>query len=340
MMKKLLLPLLCLLPFALSAMTIKDKLARAQTGDFVVTEQNKIYSILLVRNVSPTSIQFEEVSVPQNKINLKETSWKTWLDQKSPGHSSWMTYEIDFVQEALTEGYSFSQKQWLHLDESEYLLAKLLTLPLKKVPLSKQRKIGPPPRGDEADRRVVWVPPMAVNGQKQKNPKFDVYEGKWPKDDSYLSECTIVLYFDASNPEFPFPYWLEVSNGHYTFKLKTLDSGTGLQTQFTQVSLKPYCRFIKPIEQQKRSFILSVQSSANIKEFAVFAEDKTEKSTGRIAVPFKVKTSPRKGLYHLEIPKKSLKPLLTADHTYRLVLMPKKHPDIVLIAEDAFVWKP
>jgi hypothetical protein len=340
MLKKHLFTFICCLPLALQAFSIKDKLKSAHEGDFIVTHQNNIYSILLVRNISDHSIRLEEISVPQNEMNLLETSWRTWLEAKSPGHSSWTTYEIDFAQEALTDSYSFSQKQWLYLDDSDYLFAKLMSLPLKKVPVQERRRIGPAPQQGEPDRRQLWNPPMVLDGKKIKNATYEVYKGKWPKDDSTLSECSIILYFDTTNPTFPFPYWLEVTNGHYTFKLKTLDSGTDLKSPLANVSIQPLFRFVRPIEQTKRSFILAIQFSAKEKEFHVFAEDKADNTQERIPLPFSLKAGPKNGTYLLEIPKKKLNNLLRIDHKYRLLVMPKKQQHSILIAEDAFVWKP
>ena len=69
--------LLLFLPFAAPALTLKDKLLGAKEGDFIVTEQNKIYSLLIVREVLPSFIELEEISVPESHINLKETSWSS-----------------------------------------------------------------------------------------------------------------------------------------------------------------------------------------------------------------------------------------------------------------------
>ena len=60
-----------------------------------------------------------------------------------------------------------------------------------------------------------------------KNPKYEVYQTLWPKDDTPLSGKIIDLYFDAKACSV-FPFWIQVSNGNIDVILKTIDSGKGL----------------------------------------------------------------------------------------------------------------
>ena len=212
--------------------SLQDRLVRARVGDFIVTEQDKHYSLLFVRSLTQESIVLEEVSISQAKLNLKQIDWQGWLKQKAPGHTSWTLLEIDCKTGALIECFSYSKMGWLVLDEQEQFLTRLLTLPLSPVPKTARKKIGPPPSGGELDRRSIWNPPLVVEGKKRAKPSFEVWQTKWPADGTLLSLCTLQLYFSAENPAFPFPYWLEVQSPHYTFKMRTIDSGHGLTSPY------------------------------------------------------------------------------------------------------------
>ncbi len=332
--------LLFCLPIASHAVMLKDKLMSAHAGDFVVTEQNKIYSVLVVRNISQNSIELEEISVPAGSINLKKTTWRKWLDNKAPGNSSWMLYQINFIEEKLQESFSFSQNKWLYTDDTDYLLAKLLTLPLTPVPDSERRRIGPPPSDNEQDRRGLWNPPMVREGGKTKKPKYDVYSGRWPKDSSQLSECNILFYFDSENPSFPFPYWLELSNGYISLKLRTVDSGATLQSPLAQVTLPPHFNFAGPIHTIKEGLFLTLMTLSDDAIPQLYARDLDDSKSPLLLVDFKKTNTEQRGLVHFEVTKKTLSNRLKPGHTYQWILKSKSRPNMIVENKDHFVWKP
>ena len=332
--------LLLFLPFAAPALTLKDKLLGAKEGDFIVTEQNKIYSLLIVREVLPSFIELEEISVPESHINLKETSWSSWLAQGSPGHSSWMLYQIDFVEEKLQESYSFSQKQWLYVDDSDYLFAKLLTLSLTAVSDKEKRRIGPPPQDVEPDRRAIWDPPLTREGKKMKKPHYDVYRGQWPKDQSQLSACTILFYFDQERPSFPFPYWLELSNGYISLKLRAIDSGSGLHTPLAHTAPPPPFHFTGASQPIKEGLRLSLFTLPPAHNFQLFARNLTDPNSPPCAVEFQVKSAKQTGTVYLDIAKKDLTARLMSGHQYVWVLRSKSRPQQVIESPFSFHWKP
>jgi hypothetical protein len=95
------------------------------------------------------------------------------------------------------------------------------------IPKEMCRKIGPAPASrDEVDNRPLWKPNLIVNGKKQPNPQFIAFETNWPNDNTVLSQSRILLYF--SDNAFPFPFWTEISNGFYTLRVPTIDSGKNL----------------------------------------------------------------------------------------------------------------
>ncbi len=213
---------------ALSSFTLKEKIARSHSGDYIVTEQSNNVSVLVVRSVTENKLILEEITTPSDGANTAKISWKAWVESRAPGATSWSIYEIDLPHSKLTRSYSHLQKKWIKLDDSEYFFAKLLSLPLKKMPPSERKKIGPTPTGEERDYRKIWNPPQFVDGKKVDKPTFEVFKGVWGEDHSPLSRCPIELYFDQANPSFPFPYWMEVKSPHYAFKIRVIDSGTGL----------------------------------------------------------------------------------------------------------------
>lgn len=331
--------LLLLFPLASHALTLKDKLLQATVGDFVVTEQNKIYSILVVRNVSKDSIELEEISIPASNINLAKTSWRKWIDKKAPGSTSWMLYQIDFVEEKLTESYSFSQKKWLYADTTDYLLAKLLTLDLERISEKEQRRIGPPPADNEHDRRAVWKPKMIREGGRVKQPQFDVYSSKWPKDDSQLSECNILFYFDADHPSFPFPYWLELSNGYISLKLRTIDSGSTLETPLAHTPLPPHFNFSGPMQSLKEGQRLTLMTMSENPHLELFARDLTTTDTPLIPINYTLTPANHLRSIHFDIPKKLLSSTLTPGHKYQWIVRSKRRPSMSVESYDYFTWK-
>ena len=325
-------------PITSHALTLKDKLLQAHEGDFIVTEQNKIYSMLVVRDITEHSIELEEISIPANQINLKKTTWRKWLENNAPGSSSWMLYQIDFVEEKLKESYSFSQNKWLYADDTDYLLAKLLTLPLIPVSKKERRRIGPPPTDGDEDRRAVWNPQMVREGSKVKKPNYEVYRGKWPKDNSQLSECNILFYFDSETSGFPFPYWLELNNGYISLKLRTIDSGATLKTPLAHVALPPHFNFTGPVQSLEESLRLTLMSLNKNPKLELFARDLTDPEIPLQQVKYTVSDAQRAGIVHLDISKKVLSSRLISGHKYQWVLRSKYRPNMIVENRDSFTW--
>ena len=68
----------CFCYFNLEGLTFKDRLAKAQSGDYVVTQQNKLISLLIIKNISENILVLEEISLPQDKVDSK-ISWSKWV---------------------------------------------------------------------------------------------------------------------------------------------------------------------------------------------------------------------------------------------------------------------
>lgn len=205
--------------------TLADRFTFAKPGQYVVTEQNGTLSLLLIRDKVGKKLTLEEVTAPKIKLDPKSTNWQHWLNEKAPGCSSWIGYQIDLESGQLTESYSYLRGSFLYIDEKEHFFAKLLKLPLKEVPTDEKRKIGPQPNAEEPDFRADWSPPKL-----KKEQHFLSKKASWPKDGSALSQSSIELYFDADSDSSPFPYWTEISSSHYHLNLRAIAVGSQLHS--------------------------------------------------------------------------------------------------------------
>src|SRR3972149_10011712 len=103
------LTLFCLLGRAQAAMSLQEQLCRAEAGSYVVTEQDKNYSLLMIRAITSDTLLLEEISVPANQIDLSKYSWKSWLEKKAPGHNARAFYQINPATSTLEEAYSYTK---------------------------------------------------------------------------------------------------------------------------------------------------------------------------------------------------------------------------------------
>lgn len=220
-------------PLCFASSTLHNRLQNAAGGEFIVTESNKILTLLTYHPLQMKDrIMVEEISAPKNTISFPMI-WQNWIDNYAPGHHSWTLYEIDTSTGQLISCFSPSKKEWLPVSGESRILPQLLNLPLQEVSDCKRKRIGPPPPHLETeDYRPLWAPLLIYNGQIVKDVEFDVYETSWPSDNTPLSLAHITLYFHRQNSSFPFPYWVQIDNGLARAKLRILDSGTGLRSLF------------------------------------------------------------------------------------------------------------
>lgn len=206
------------------SITIKNRLEKAETGDYMVTISGKTYFLLLIEKKNEESIIISEIAIENEKIK-KNFSWEEWIKKNSPYNLSWHVYEIDLKNEKLKKCLSINDNKIINNDP---LILKLLKIPLSIISKEDRKKIGSPPLNNEKDRRSIWNPPMYVEQKKIKNAEFTVYKAKWPKDHSSLSGKIINIYFDKEE-KFPFPFWIEITTNHLDIILKTIDSGKNVK---------------------------------------------------------------------------------------------------------------
>ncbi len=320
------------------AVTAADRLADAKAGDFIVTEQDKNYSLLLLREKTSAAIVFEEISIPCHKIHLPGMNWEDWTALGAPGHTSWIQYEIDPRTLKLVECYSYSKKGWLYIEESEHFFSKLLSLKLTRVPVEERKKIGPAPVLGEPDRRPFWIPTLVIDSKKVKIP-CDILKASWPKDDTLLSSCTITLYFPSEEKSF-FPIRIEADNGHFKYSIRGIYKGKNLISPIKTSVPKRALKIIKSTEKTESQRVLKVKAPSYYESFSVFVFDASKPDRKIGPIPFSFEKDDEKELYTFRISTKDLFSFLSKNHRYKWVIQARGSAESVCESDDFFLWNP
>lgn len=209
---------------------LKENLGQAQPGDYLVTVQNKNYTILIIRNRDAEQLSIEEITMPISRVPNDAFSWRTWVEKGAPGHTCWVMYTIHLPTGTMQQIFSFTKNEWISIPQSQNFLSTLLNLRLKRVADKERKRIGPPPSSDSIDRRAYWQPRLVVDGKTIQGVAFNAWRTRWPKDGSDLSGKIIEVYVPKENDKYPsyFPYWLQISGIVGNAKVRIVDSGTRL----------------------------------------------------------------------------------------------------------------
>ena len=328
--------LLCAAPFLGADFRLKERLDKAKPGDYIVTEANKMISLLSVRSLTPNTLILEEISAPLQNMKQRPTSWSEWVKAKAPGHTSWSMIEIDLHTGQVLECYSFSRSAWVALSQKESLFATLITLPMKKVAPSNRRKIGPQPLDGEPDFRKIWNPPLVHEGQKLENVQFEVVETIWPQDDTELSGKEVCLYFDQEK-RFPFPFWVQVQTSHLTAALRTIDSGKNLPSIYRTFPRR-IPEFVGQPQKTDTGLRLSLKSPKYYRQFELFAIDVTSKEKQIFPITHSLVQGEEEFL-SLEIDHEELEHTLQSDHRYTWLLVPTGHSESYTESLKPYIWK-
>ena len=233
MAKTLLLILLLLTPIqGWSYLFLKERLALAKPGDFVVTAQKKTYTLWLIREREKHQVLIEEITVPSSYLKLENNNWKGWVEKEALGHTSWVAYAVDVRNGRLLGLYSFDNQKWCEVDQNSNFLTTLLNLGFTEMPLNMRRRVGPSISHSSKDQRPYWNPSLVYEGQEVKGVPFDHFQAKWPRDGSELAEKWIDIYLPSGHTHYPsyFPYWLQVSGHLANAKIRIIDSGSNLKS--------------------------------------------------------------------------------------------------------------
>ncbi len=215
-----------------SELLLRKNLEKAQTGDYVVTTQNKNYTILLIKGRTGEYLNIEEITIPHVRFSSKPMSWKEWVEKGAQGNTSWVIYPIHVPTGTIEKVFSLTKNEWVTMPQSQNFLSTLLSLKFQAIPKEERRKVGPPPLLNTEDRRSVWEPPLMVDGKIVPNVTFSGWRTQWPKDGSDLGGKTIEIYLPNEGNKYPsyFPYWLQVSGPLGKSKVRIIDSGSNLSS--------------------------------------------------------------------------------------------------------------
>jgi hypothetical protein len=188
---------------------------------------------------------------------------------------------------------------------------------------------------NEEDRRALWNPPLIIEGKKVAKPSFDVRKAKWPEDASRLSHCSLELYFIK---DFPFPFWIEVQSPHYTFKMRTIDSGHTLFSSMNGAMPHRAPRILGLAQRGVDQWKLTIKAPAYFQKLHLFVIDLTGENKSTIPIPFLTQNGPNKEELILEIATADLNKILQNRHRYRWVLIPEGSSEIYIESEEIFLW--
>ncbi len=272
-MKKIVLFFLLLSTSVFAQTTLSQKIiTKAKEGNFFISQQRKMASLLLFKEKGEKVLILEEISFPIDLVKEIQ-NYHDWVEKKAPGHTSWIIYAIDLKSHELLEAYSFSRDSYLHFHEEEHLLSTLLGLSLTTIPDEQRKKIGPEPSSGNADYRKLWTPPMVIEGKKAKG-NFSAFYTQWPKDSSPLSNKRLELYFEENQP---LPLWIQVYSSHGSVFSKIIDTGKGLQTPYSLPKKLP--QFLDKSPSIQNDLQIRVSLPKYFQDFDLLAVDDAQKST-------------------------------------------------------------
>jgi hypothetical protein len=216
--------LLLLFTLPLSALTLIEQVAKSKEGDYLVTYQNRTYTLLLIRQVNGDSVTFEEISVPRRRGGGPGMPWSQWVARGAPSYTSWLTYTINTQDRKVGDTYSFARGGWVACNQNEAFLTTLLTLQFQPIPPEQRKRTG--------NGRAIWHPPLCFEGRSTRDIPFNAYTATWPRDGSMLAGKQIIIYLPAQEGAWPahFPYWIEVSPLPVDQRIRVVDSGRSLHS--------------------------------------------------------------------------------------------------------------
>jgi len=209
---------------------LRENLKKAKSGDFVVTMQNKTFTMFHINKIDGNSLFIEEISIPSTKFAKENCTFRAWFEGGAPKNSSWIMYKIDLSTGQMLKSYVHLQNGWVEKPINQSFLSTLLNLRLNAVSPSERKKIGRVPHNRNGDKGFLWQPQLKLEGQVVKDIPFNAWYAKWPNDKSDLSGKSIEIYTPEDSDFYPsyLPYWLEISGMIGSAKIRIVDSGRNL----------------------------------------------------------------------------------------------------------------
>lgn len=337
--------LFLILPFSLvrAEISLKEKLAEAEPGSFIVTEQNKIFTFVHVNEKQGSNLILEEVVIPASKFARCRLPWRYWFEQGAPGHTAWTLTQINVETGALEEIFSFTHQGWIDTSQTDSFMSTLLNLCFKEIPENQRRRIGIPPAYGKADRRPLWNPRLVVDGNVIPDASFTVWKARWPSDGSEMSHKIMEIYTpDLSQssqlPKFPtyFPFWIEVEGKIGHAKIRVIDSGTGVQSPMPRLPRRPL-QLIGNGLMEGKGLTIRIKSPSYFHDFIVIAEE-AESSFGKTFV-LPCQTEAEGDLLKLFVAKSELEKLMTTGEQYRFSISPKDDPSVCIETQNPLTYR-
>lgn len=309
--------------------SLKDRFLEAEEGTYIITEQNRLVSLLHLHTKGEKCLLFEEISIPQHQV--KKMKWDEWVNRGAPGHTSWILYEVDLESESVTECYSMTRRAWVPTDEMTAFLIPLMSLKLTYLSEEERMQTGPTPKPGTIQNQP-WGPPQVIEGKKIKGAEYDVYTAKWPVDQTDLSGKPIVLYFDKERKNFPFPYWLQVRDGMVKFRIRALDSGRGIVSPACDIPRRRPT-FISGIHKEDGELQLSLNCPTYFDTLRLYAIDITENPRLTHVVPCNEKRNGES--LTLSIDQNKIDALFTSGHEY-LWIVSSEMPEMAIESPHSY----
>src|SRR5258708_2018851 len=118
---------------ATEELLLRDNLKRAQPGDYLVTAQNKNYTILIILSKNDDLLNIEEITMPMSRTKKDSFSWRDWVKNGAPGYTSRIMYSIHLPTGTMQQTFSFTKNEWVTIPQSQNFFSTLLNLKLKLV---------------------------------------------------------------------------------------------------------------------------------------------------------------------------------------------------------------
>lgn len=322
--------------------SLKKKLAEAKPESYLVTEQNKTFTLIYVREIKNNTIVLEEVNIPAASFQKKSMSWQEWFENGAPGHTNWVISQINLSTGNFEEVYSFTHQGWIDISHSTPFMSTLLNLRFKEVPENKRRRIGLPPGYGKPDRRPLWNPRLVVNGTTVLNIPFTVWKARWPCDGTELSRKTIEIYLPQKiiSPTIPlypdyFPYWLEVEGKIGSAKIRVVDSGVGIHSPKHSLPHRPP-QLIENASLTDAGLTLKLKTPSYFREFILLAEKLDDLFTKTFPLPCITHLTDDKAI--VNVPKEELEKWMIPGESYRFIIFPKDDPSICLKTKESLQY--
>jgi len=317
-----------LLPLWGSVRSIEERLLSAKSGDYIVLEQSKLFSLLLIADLSEGHLILEEINVPASQ-KKKSESWSQYYKKGAPGASSHLLHEINLKEHKLIRSYSLTKRTFLAADP---FLTQLFAMPLSPIAREDRKRIGPPSLTESLDTRKIWNPPVVIEGKRIKKRECLAYQTRWPKDETLLSRKFINLYFDKFRPDFPFPCWMEVSDGSNTLKMRCVDTGSNLSPLPHHFPMT-LPAFLPNFGRDTGGLVLTLSRDLPPAKTYLFASDLSSQPKRTLPIPFKAEGD------QLKISHDNIMRLLSKEHRYRFFLILEGHPEMMIDHPRIFLFR-